>query len=592
MDKIYKKILMSSSLCSGFFLAFTFGIYAPFEIYLTNVEEFWFGLEHFGWMTVICFVFIMGAIFFISKILRGKLLIGFEGILFAIALNIYLQGNFFNLKVGVMNGAEIPWMEYRVRFGINIFAWIFMCLFFLAFAIKATNKFKKFAVYASIFLTLIQFVSLIVLMIPEFMPKEENANKEIFMSDKGLFEVGDENIIVFLVDMFDDAYFKEILQDESETVEQLDGFTYFSNFTGSYSTTVYSLAHLSTGKFFYNELPRGQWIQDTAQERLYLDEIIDLGYQTEFYLDLMGCIPNRIIKQSLNYMAVPLKINGKKSFLVDLYKLVMCKYFPDVFKPFLWLSGNEFNAYKGYDSEYKPYNVNNLIFKDELEQKGVTKEAEKIFKFIHLDGVHFPYYIDENAQEVPEDSVTAIQCAKGVISILQQYFTEMKQNGTYDDSVIIIMADHGYYWDGVLTNPVFLAKPKGAKGKLVINNAPTCQGDFAATVLDLAGVETNGEYGKSAFEVSEGEERERFFYQYYLQEKQIDGNYRLIEYMIPNYANNPTNYELTGKEFMFNGRKIDHFRYCQTCQNGELIAENEVGPPRIVHQKAKDYPEK
>ena len=74
--------------------------------------------------------------------------------------------------------------------------------------------------------------------------------------------------------MFDDEYMKEILSDEPALKENLDGFTYFDNFSGSYSTTVYSIAHLATGKNFYNEEPIGQWVQDTTKEDFYLDNLV------------------------------------------------------------------------------------------------------------------------------------------------------------------------------------------------------------------------------------------------------------------------------------------------------------------------------
>ena len=40
----------------------------------------------------------------------------------------------------------------------------------------------------------------------------------------------------------------------------------------------------------------------------------------------------------------------------------------------------------------------------------------------------------------------------------------MKENEAYDNSIIIIMGDHGYSIDGGLTNPLLMIKPQGKKG--------------------------------------------------------------------------------------------------------------------------------
>lgn len=48
-------------------------------------------------------------------LLIGKLPIRknlYEALLFSAAVCFYIQGNFLNLDVGVMNGAEIDWKDY------------------------------------------------------------------------------------------------------------------------------------------------------------------------------------------------------------------------------------------------------------------------------------------------------------------------------------------------------------------------------------------------------------------------------------------------------------------------------------------------
>ncbi len=590
-----KKAIDKSFIMSTIFLAFTLCIYAPLELYLSNYNEFWFSLSLFAWIPLFVGITATIAAIIIGYFLKGKISVLYQALLFALGISAYIQGNFLNLKVGVMNGADIVWNQYYRNFVINAAIWVIIFLIVLISAFKATKYFKKFAFYLSTLFTLTQLISLIVLLFPYFSSDNFEQKYARFISDQGLYELGEEeNVVIFLLDMFDDNYFKKILEKDPDIKTDLDGFTYFSNFSGSYSTTVYSLSHLSTGKYFYNEMSRYEWTDKVSNERIYFDELIENDYNLNIYTNLYGSFPSRIMSNVKNYEYASMKISNKLHFTYDIYQLVMCKYFPNAIKPYIWMTGNEFNYWKQYDSEYNAYNGDNdnNFFYDGLLKKSLSIQgASKQYKFIHLMGSHYPYDIDENANQINPDNnnVTSIQCARGVLKIVNSYLEGMKQIGCYDNTAVIIMADHGYYWDGVLSNPVFLVKPKSSRGELTINTAPVCQGDFAATVLELANINTTASYGKSVFDFKDNEQRERFFYQYYLKEKN-GANYRLIEYKVDSNTNATENFELTDVEYTSDGRKISHSKYCQTCIDN-IQADDNYTPPRLVHEKAQNYPD-
>lgn len=592
-----KKRLDKSLIMNIVFLAFTLCIYAPLELYLSNYREFWFSLSLFIWIPLVLGIIAAIIAIIIGYLLKGRLSVLYQAFLFGLGISAYIQGNFLNLKIGVMNGADIEWSQYHINFVINAVIWGIIFLIVLISAFKATAYFRKFSFYLSILFTLTQLGSLMVLLFPYISSDNFEQKSTHFISDQGLYELGeDENIVIFLVDMFDDEYFKEILENDPEIKTELDGFTYFANFSGSYSTTVYSLSHLSTGKYFYNEKPRYTWVEEVSDERIYFDELIENDYKLNIYTNLYSSFPSRIVENVKNYEYAPTKISNKLHFTYDIYQLVMCKYFPNVIKPYIWLTGNEFNYWKQYDSKYNAYNGDNdnNFFRNGLTEKGLSVQGDsKQYKFFHLMGSHYPYDIDENANQIDPDNndVTGTQCAHGVLEIVNEYLENMKQIGCYDNTSVIIMADHGYYWDGVLSNPVFLVKPRASRGELSFNTAPVCQGDFAATVLDLADIDAAASYGKSAFDFKADEQRERFFYQYYLQEKTDDGNYRLIEYSVDSKTNSTDNFELTDVEYTTDGRKISHSEYCQTCKDGTKPDDN-YDPPRLWHQKASNYPDK
>ena len=578
------------------FLSVTVCLFAPYEMYISNKDEMWFKLSTFWWMPVLfCLLTILCscAVGFALKNVAKRI---YTTLLFAIALCIYIQGNFLNIDLGVMNGGAIVWSGYTFRVMIRLMVWILIIAVSIILSIYKKDIFQKAAYAISFFLTAVQAVTLVILLVPVILEGGDyTTGIYTFMSDKGLYEVGkEENVIVFCVDMFDDRYFKAIYDEEPEIADDFEGFTYFSNFTGTYSTTMYSLEHLLTGKIYLNEGPIGEWYNLRAAEGTYVDEFINSGYDLEIYSEKFSYFPLYYTKAADNYVEAPLYITNRLHFAFDLYQLVACKYLPDIIKPFIWMDGSEFNNWKGWQEvDDQAYDGRNAAFRDGTLTNGVSlSDSDKQFKFIHITGCHYPYTIDENANDVEPDSVSAIQCARGSIRMVQWYMDEMKKNGSYDNAVIVITADHGYYWDGTLTSPVCLVKPRNATGTMQINSAPVCQVDLPATLVDLCGINSDVDYGKSVFEYDENEERERYYYQYYLTERGSDGRMRLIEYSIDSANNSRESFQLTDVEYTVNGNKIEHAKYCQVCSGEYSDAEAEqTDSPRVVHFKRDNYPE-
>lgn len=570
------------------FLAFTFCVYAPMEMYLANQDEFWFSLADMWWIPVLTGIIVFICITILGCFLKGGVLRIYETLVFGGGIALYLQGNFLSLNIGVQNGAKIYWSQYHQRFMINLFLWVGIIGIPVLFSLWKKGKAERVFLWISAFLTATQAVALVIMMIPAIISP---IKKEMgFFSDKGCYSLGkDKNIIVFLLDMFDDSYFKEILEKEPDIAERLEGFTYFSNSVGKYSTTKYSLLKLMTGRSFKNEQEWPVWLEETAQNRLYMDELMDAGYEIGIYTD-ESAVPARMKKKAINYSYETMKINNYAGLGKALYKFVTNKYFPDIFKPKWWMFGTEFDEFKEAEGEYDIWNYDNNAFYAKMKGRGIAVEgAGKQYKFIHINGVHFPYLNNERAEKVEADSVSALQCARGALEIVMDYMDRMKSLGVYDNTAIIIMADHGYYNTGVLTNPVLAVKPAESYRKMEVSNAPVCHDDFQATILELAGLNKDGYYGKSVFEINEGELRDRFFYQYNLMEKEHE-NWRMIEYRIDPTDNGYEHFHLTNVEYTWDGRKIDHASYCKTCQ-GETNETQQYDPPRVIHEKSDDYPE-
>lgn len=580
-----------------FFLGFTVCIYAPYEMYLANKSEFWFSLYNFWWLPI-CF----GAFAILCGIIVGMLLkrwklierIYISGI-FGLALCFYLQGNFLNLDIGVINGSVVNWGQYKTRMLLDALIWILVIVGVLIAAVKKWDICRKVILCISLFFTATQAVSFLALTVTNY---EEFGRKPdtTFLSNEGLFEVSsDENILIFLMDAFDDSYMKDIVEKSPEYLDELSGFTYFSNMTGSYPSTLYSVQYLLSGYYNFNVLPFAEWRSQLDSMPMYWDDLCDKGWKYYLYEDAPVEMAMRVYRGSENYENVSLKIGNYFGFMHDLYQFVACRYFPDIFKPFIWLDGSEFVDFKKPEyGEYVAFDYFNQSFLNSMAENFVTaRNSGKMLKFIHLEGCHGPNYLNENGemQDVltePENS------ARGCIRIIGNYMQQMKELGCYDNSAIIIMADHGYSKDGVLTNPVFMVKPKGATGKIRISDAPVSHANYPATIMQLAGESEDAQkYGRSVFDIGENESIERYFYQYYYEHELENMTLRLIEYQIEPVSNKRESFHLTDVEYTVKGDKIQHSRYCRLCKAGGITEEQlqEYDPPREYHEKDNNYQE-
>lgn len=567
------------------FMSFTFCVYAPLELYLTNINEFWFGLSDFWFVVVIVGVISFLLLFVVGMVLSRRAQSLYISVLFAFSALMYVQSNFLNIDVGVLNGGSVDWASYRMKFLFNFVIWILVISTSMCLYTYKTQVMKTVVKYISVCIVLIQGVTLTVLLLTTDADVNTGATG-YYLSSKDIYQVSeDENVIVFLMDMFDDRYLKELLDQEPELAEQFDGFIQYTNSTGNYSTTSYSIATLMTGQYLTNsEESYYEEVNSLYENCNTFNLLSENGYRLDFYT-YGGMMPSELMHKASNYIEGGTRISSYITLAKYFYRLAASRYMPDFVKQHVWLVGTEFDSLGERSGEADAHSVDNTKFYSNLLSNGISAQnEEKCFKFIHLDAVHYPYTMNENAERVEENAVPAQRCARGVLKILLEYMEGMKEIGIYDNSSIVIMADHGYYWDGTLTNPVLLVKPKNASGRLQTSKAPVSHHDFHASILALAGLNDDGKYGESYADLEESTDRERLFYQYYLQDESRNGKYRLIEYMIDPEGNERKNFHLTGTEYTLDGEKIDHFAHCEYCKSGLGSTESNDPEERIVHK--------
>lgn len=531
-------------------LTIVVGIYAPFELYVINRSDLWFSLDDFWYMPIVCSIALFVVTLLFGCLLRGKLRKVYEGILCGVGLAAWLQGTFGILKVGEMDGHTVPWNEYYIEFCIDGLLWLLLIGICIAASLSRRGKVRQILNGVNAFVSAMLIVSLVILILPCLGENKMNPNG--YATEKDLMNLsGKGDIIVFLVDMTDEDFLEQVLEETPDIAESLAGFEYYSNMSASYAKTRWAVPYLFSGVYLRRGNPTGE-VNEVCENEVYWDELLNKGYEFGLYTD-DELVPDRMKEYANNYVKADFSITDKKKFLVTLYKFTMCKYAPDAVKPLAWFDGYEFEERKKLESEYSCWTTYNLTFLDTMKKQHLQVEMDDPqYKFIHISGSHAPWSNDEYGERIA-GTTDVITCTKGAFRLIIQYMEQMKELHVYDSSSIIIMADHGDH-QGYPTSPCFLVKPANAVGKLAENSAPVSHADFAATILELAGIE-HEVYGKSVFEFDEDEMRERLFYmaEGYYENGLGNVRWKLIEYQVDSEDNKTENYTVTGVEYDHEG---------------------------------------
>lgn len=178
---------------------------------------------------------------------------------------------------------------------------------------------------------------------------------------------------------------------------------------------------------------------------------------------------------------------------------------PEYFKPKFDVQNEQYASIVSYPNNTMQYS--NPNFYNTMMEKGLTiDDSSNYFVVNHLNGGH-EFINDANCQyaQDPDRDDTI----KGIFLLAAEYINQIKESGSYDDSTIIIMTDHG---TGRNAQPIFFMKePHETHDVMQENNAPITYEELMPTIVELLG-EDYSVFGQSFHEFKQDEVRHRVFY--------------------------------------------------------------------------------
>lgn len=569
-DRRFSERLLTSGAAVLAFV-FTFIMFGPFELYIANISYLVFGIKQLLPPIIIAGIIILAVFTVLFALLRGKIFNAVVSIVIGITIAGYIQGNYINIDHGTLDGTGIVWQDFKWQMLVNLFVWVAIILVPVIFCYFSRDIWKSFVRIVSLVLVAMQVFGAVYLVIKS--AYQINSN----ISDDGYFECSEQfkvsknkNTIVFLLDRMDKKYMDELLKRDPELCEKLSGFTYYKNFTGSYSRTFPSVAYLLSGVKYDYDIPSAEYMKKAMSESNFFGALQAAGYESRLYTDtqyVTGSVEsfNGTVKnaKSTEGKAKPMKI------LSAMLNLSAYRYSPEAMKPYFHIyTDNIAQKYIFGNKDGSIYTVDDAEFYAAFRKKGITTEDNAgSFVFYHLQGAHDPFTMNEKGEAVTLDYLnyeeSMYKQIRGDFKMILSYIKQLKAAGVYDNTTIIITADHGRtgtapsleeatgenYGERVLT---LLIKEAGADTKQPLKTSmkQVCQANLHKTFLRSMGVNYEDDGVRAIEDIGEDEEITRYFYMSGSNSLKASRDVNLITYEIKGDANDFSNWKRVKTEKM------------------------------------------
>lgn len=559
LDRRPWRIRLTLAALSAFTFVFTFILFGPFEIYIQNKQEMPFPFASMAWALLLFGAIAFAVLLGLLLLLRGKIFNYVLSVLFAITVAGYLRGNFWGLHTGTLDGNATNWLDNQFSMLTDLFLWFFiLVLVFLVLYISRKVWARSIQLICGILIG-VQLIAFAVLLIQTGPRRLWKAGQgEAYVSREGLFEIAPkQNVIVFLLDRMDNQYMDSELELHPEWLEQLGDFTYYHNFTGSYSNTRPAVSYFLTGVQHDYSVPWETYFKHAWNKQTHplLPDIHDAGFQTNVYTE--GAYVFGDAKDVRDFVD-NIRSNQRTIHYTELLKRMMemsiYRYAPAALQPFFQIYTGDLGnivSVEGEASENDIYTLDDVAFWRDYRDQGlrIDSKANGAFIYYHLNGAHTPYCMDENAEAISEGATLDAQVT-GTMRMIFRYMDELREMGLYEDTTIIITTDHGRppKINGDIGDVsdsrvcTLLIKPAGVSGNpsMQVSNKQVCQDNLRASIISYFGLDSSS-YGRTIESIGEDEPMTR--YVWIRGEAGAVGD-KLFTFKITGDANDFSNWEL------------------------------------------------
>lgn len=431
-------------------------------------------------------------------------------LLAALATLVWLQGNLLLWDYGLLDGRLIDWGQYRWQGWLDAGIWLVVLLAALLLARRSAVFFFRIATL----LLIVQLATslLLVLQQREVLFAEPSGNDQAL---ENLYRFsGQRNVVHLMLDGFQSDVFQTLidLPGLGEQYRQaFHGFTYFPETLGVFPYTRFSVPSFLAGKLYDNDMPQDDFVDMV----LAGDTIISLARQHGFAVDIATGEPylqKRYRMMAHDYLYGIDNSDAAYEEAARLLDIALFRSLPHYAKPLVynrqqWLLSRALADDKGMRFNY----FKHTYFLQRLARHMTADREQPVYKYIHVMNTHNPMVTGPDCRYlgrvVPMTRDTLTIQTKCTLDTLAMLFAQMQALGIYDNSLIIVQADHGGWvgnlrqqadiplpgtqlapdWVASLASPMLAIKLPGAQHGLDSRNTLASLADVPDTIADIMG---------------------------------------------------------------------------------------------------------
>ena len=374
------------------------------------------------------------------------------------ALCVFVQNHFLSSYLPVLTGDPIDWSQYRGWNVLSIALWggVFAGFAALVFLRPRIARILGYTALAVILCA--ESVTLTV----EAATSDYSEQPEPYFSETGLYETSAAgNVVLLISDTFEATYMDMLLEEYPEYRDLLSDVTYYDNVTGTSIFTYFSYAKIMTGVDF----PIGKYAWNGVlwcfDNQTTVDRVRENGWDVSYYTTFT---PSESMKgKILNYSDELNHPNAAGAWALTklLFRNSLFRSAPQPLKMRFITFQQEYELLKTTQANADYYTESDRKVYAHLRDEGLTAvDGNPRYTLVQLWGIHEPSHITADFEEmeytddVPVDE-RKVQAVRAQLSMLRTYLDQLKAAGTYDDTTVILTADHGF---NMRLYPVFLVK--------------------------------------------------------------------------------------------------------------------------------------
>lgn len=481
-------------------------------------------------------------------------------LLVTVLVLLYLQSSFLVWGYGPFYGEPIKWERFSRAGLIDTSVWSLGLVLGLLGRNILVRNYKAIVLFCTLAFTFSAGIEAF-----REKPRLRSEVKES-KSDSIFAFSRDKNVLIVILDTFSSPAFEAISQGSPETRRDLSDFTFFRNTLTSFTTTAASIPSILTGIEYDNKVPYKKFLTEVLADKSLPSVLLSKGYQSDVMSMTQLCARIKGACHSLNRVVARDIGSVEWRELLELLDVTLFRVLPQPLKKRVY-NNEKWLLQRVFAEGGSPRSLFNSVgFWEVFERQANTAAEKPTFKFLHFMLPHPPCRFDSQCNVRPAEkgkpSKEAYegQAACG-IQLVRKMISTLRRTGAYDNTFIIVAADHGYVQRYIpfknnsglpvpeQAMPLLLVKPFGktSASEMTVSNAPAMLKDIPKTVAEALGID-NSFPNESLFSLTEGMQRVRHYRSYGWNDDAWGRTYlpKMAEYAISGDVRDPASWSRSG----------------------------------------------